>query len=744
MDGNYITNITNCRLISLNNNLIQKIFSYLERKDFIKVVLLSKKLKKLFKYKIRHLKILKFLTLYFFKTTSTLQLFNYLYSGDNYKHIQEKFKILPEKDLLKGLSLFLEYLQEQLTLQNINDNIFFIKFDTTISLEFMSKFILIHPYKQMISTIVVDKYFSNEFIKQISIINKIYLNENSKNISKFFDPKNHNFRLNLLNMDFCNNVVSHFHQIKAYFFNHKNHLNKIEIEDPLNNNLNPNNEREVDSFIDLIEYNSEAIFELKLNLGMKSFERFFKILSRCRNLKVFHLNLEDSSIQRLLKSTTIEELCVVCLQFCKIVEEISINPEILLKFIKLREMLVTEYKILKKFIMTVGITSDPKVSTLITAFDHIKEFDINLDITTEKEMTTQQVNFIESIGEAIKNHSLVEELNLKLTINHEPSSLKKDLISLNNVADDYFESAILLLMGHIKLNKSLKVIKIDMQQNVSPNFLNHFYSVITSLVKNNQNLKIVQIKIKNNFENLSLLTPNICLQTLGLDNDLLYLFKELVIRNIDAISSSNIEINTELDIFVNFFSKFENQIFLDKIKSVTFHNKSCNMEKAYLLRDIISKLDNLEEFVFKDFSVKYNLFDIICDSFHNLTKLKSLKFSEIEGLEEKTLLKILNTLNTNNLAFLQLYYINAGDLTMEFLSKNKAKFKCLVSLDFQVTKSFVKGMEYFESFLFKNYLIFEIYLRLCNFPDIQRLNKVMETYKFISFDVDPRLYRKIK
>ena len=216
-----ITNPDNCKLVKLSETLIKKIFSYLERKDFIKVVLLSKKLKKQFKYKIRHLKILKFLTLYFFKTTSTLDLFNYLYDGDNYKHIQEKFKILQEKDLLKGMSLFLEYLQERLAIQNMNDNIFFIKFNSTMSLEFMSKFILIHPYKEMISTVVVEKYFSHEFFKQMTKIDKILLDEHSKNISKFFDPKTLSFHLNMLYMKYCNNIIEHFSQIKAYFFNHK-------------------------------------------------------------------------------------------------------------------------------------------------------------------------------------------------------------------------------------------------------------------------------------------------------------------------------------------------------------------------------------------------------------------------------------------------------------------------------------------------------------------------------------------
>ena len=99
-------------------------------------------------------------------------------------------------------------------------------------------------------------------------------------------------------------------------------------------------------------------------------------------------------------------------------------------------------------------------------------------------------------------------------------------------------------------------------------------------------------------------------------------------------------------------------------------------------------------------------------------------------------------MKTDNLAFLHLNQVQAGDLTMEFLNRNKEHFKSLVSLDFQVNKPFIKGMEAFEGFLLKNYLIFEIYLKLCNFPDIQRLNKIMETYKFINFEVDARLDKK--
>ena len=57
--------------------------------------------------------------------------------------------------------------------------------------------------------------------------------------------------------------------------------------------------------------------------------------------------------------------------------------------------------------------------------------------------------------------------------------------------------------------------------------------------------------------------------------------------------------------------------------------------------------------------------------------------------EEKILLKVLSSIQTDTLAYLDLYQINAGDNTLEYLAKNKKKFKNIVSLNFQVLKPFV-------------------------------------------------------
>lgn len=706
------------KFVHLQKNVLQNIFSFLNIKQALHICFLNKNLNIFSKiFKIRHYKIMVFLYSLFFKNHSSLYIFQYFFTQNNYTDIRDKFKILPEKDVLKGISLFLISLHHE----NKYNNIFYVKFTEMNCVEFINKFVQIHDISSMKVVIDLNVKFSSVFYQYLSqnsiLIDEMNILPTSKCLDKIFDYKLYKYSIKTLRILYSYRHEKILETLKNYFFNNKNSLKELEIFEYKESMKESDNK---DILIALIEFNSDTLVSLKLDISFSNIEKFNKTLSRCRFLKTFHLNFKTNIANDLLTFKHLEPF-MTSLSFCKNIEELILNPELIL---------------------------DENIYSILKSMKVINKTYLNLDV----------INFNKEVCQRIIN------ANLEIII-----------ISFTNSNNFYFDEESFNLFYNFflitLLNSELKEIDISFEFdlkifNININkyiciLFKKFYLSTTNL-KNK--LKILKIKIKGKFENsneFSLLLVNFVniykLETLEIvcthETDELIMLKEkdkipIFIFKADTVDANILKTGVKLSegtnalkvyykgklqTFTDFFKNYCYHNTLRCLKGIRFQNDCVEVEYAYKLREICLKITNVDMLEFKNLVFKSDIFDIIGEKLVNIKHLKLLSLVDIAYLEEKSVFKMLSFLNTNKLSKIVINNVNIGDSFWEYLADNKSKFSRLLTIDIRTNKKITKAFDFVYKFLLDNYFCFEIILKESMIYDPNKLKKIINTYRFIKF-----------
>jgi hypothetical protein len=718
------------RLTSLNSKAMMLIFSFINIKETMEICLFSanRSIINLHEkyFKLRHYKILLFLSLFFYKNTNSINIFQYLFKDNNYTSIRNKFKILPEKDLLKGLSLFLTAIYQN----NHFNNIFYVKFSNSESIDFINNFLQIHRVKDMRLIIDVNKQFSFNFY-QFLTSNNINIEEfnllpNSKHIKKIFDYKNFKYAIKTLRVVYIPKYAKYIDILKNYFFNNKNSIKELEIIE--HKDFSTSNSK--DEFLNLIEFNSDTITSLKLDFSFQNFEKLNKTLSRCRFLKKFHICFKTQVMNSLIKS----ELSQFCssLSLCKSIEDFSLDLKMLmnaeiaeviknLKHINMIKLCIDLEEIII-LLKDSEIQKDCNFLNIFSSFSNLNkiviEFTNNLnysDFAFSKYFFIYK-SFIDSI--------LPIEI-LEVIINFDISMIQK--FDLNHLILCILENEHLNFLSTFKFHTPNNDIKLNTE----------VCNLLYQFIYRNQIISYVEISSNKSIDELVCLNelnvPYFIIRCQTINEIILNCFAVLFEKQNSSFKKQHqMYFKGKISIFNDFFKHFYNFKYFELLRGISFQYEIVQVETAYKLRDLLHKVEFIELLEFKSLVLKIDLFDIICNkiSFKNL---KNLYFCEISNLEEKSLLKFFKVINTRNISKIIINNLNMGDPFLEFISLNKANFTKLVSIDFRTNRKLVRGLDFIFKVLQDNYFLFEVILNKAAIGDNQKLTKLVNNYRFTKF-----------
>jgi len=298
-------------------------------------------------------------------------------------------------------------------------------------------------------------------------------------------------------------------------------------------NLSNNYQRQIRNYskeeiLNIIEYNSESLTCLKINVDFDDMAKFVKTLGRCRSLKILHLEFDTKVINKFLKNHSLFKSFITTLDLLRELKEFCTNPLIFIRneiIDKLKTKKIIDMNLkFPSFIITDLNEKLGIVKSLINSFPQVTYLNLTLqyfELSNDCKLSYIEQNQTEDEKKTDKENNIIYKSNIQNKIN----------FVNENTNDSYFEKN---LKNSMKFNIENEYYKLKNEERNFEKLNNPLLHGDIEFISNKKLRDLILIEENEKLNKLDELLNN---------DNLKKNFFDIIFKNLNCLETIKITIN---------------------------------------------------------------------------------------------------------------------------------------------------------------------------------------------------------